>query len=51
MTFHTNLITRLAVLLLLLGVVMTIGTPQVSATNVIMDVNLKAVIKCETRQG
>ena len=35
MTFHTNWITRLAVLLLLLGVVMTIGTPQVSAqTNV-----------------
>ena len=31
MTLHTNVITRLAVLLLLLGVVMAIGTPQVSA--------------------
>ena len=46
MTFHNNLITRLAVLLLLLGVVMTIGTPQVSAqaTNVITDDALKAAI-------
>ena len=31
MTLHTNVITRLAVLLLLLGVVMAIGTPQVWA--------------------
>ena len=31
MTLHTNVITRLAVLLLLLGVVMAIGTPQVLA--------------------
>ena len=45
MTFHTNLITRLAVLLLLLGVVMTIGTPQVSAqTAIIPDANLKAAL-------
>ena len=44
MTFHTNLITRLAVLLLLLGVVMAIGTPQVSAQNVISDTALKAAI-------
>ena len=51
MTFHTNLITRLAVLLLLLGVVMTIGTPQVSATNEITDVNLKAVINAKLGRG
>ena len=46
MTFHTNLITRLAVLLLLLGVVMTIGTPQVSAqVNItISDPNLKKAV-------
>ena len=51
MTFHTNLITRLAVLLLLLGVVMTIGTPQVSATNVITDQYLKAAINAQLGRG
>ena len=44
MTFHTNLITRLAVLLLLLGVVMTIGTPQVSAQVNIPDATLRAAV-------
>ena len=58
MTLHTNVITRLAVLLLLLGVVMAIGTPQGwaqtppgTSTVSMPDLNLRSAIRRATGLG